>query len=288
MKKILVSLLMLSLILAGCGPSKASEKELQNLPNLSSQTALVLVHGTGGGTGTFDGFSSTFIDKYKVSNQRISLKISTDGKLNYYGTLTKNAQHPIIQIGFEDSIDATITQQADWLRIALKDVANRYGFTKFDGVGHSNGGLVLSTYAQKYAKATPELKRLVAIGSPFNDLESDDNAGDLTFDDVPKTTPLLRTYEDNSSKISPDLLVLSIAGDVDDDSFSDDIVPVLSALGSRLIFKGHSKVYLESYYKGEEYDHRTMFANPDIQKKVAWFLYDYPGNKKEIQLAKNE
>lgn len=277
----------LLLVLAGCGHSKASEKELENLPNLSGETALILVHGTGGSTDTFDGFSDTFIDDYKLSNERIKLEVGTDGKISYHGVFTKNAKHPIVQIGFEDSIDATIEQQTDWLRIAMQDLEKRYHFATFDGVGHSNGGLVLSTYSQKYAKTTPMLKRLVAIGAPYNDLDADDNDGDLAFTDVPVTTSLLKAYEDNRDKIDSNLLVLSIAGDIDDGSFSDDIVPVLSALGSRLIFKDTAKVYLESYYKGAEYDHRTMFANPDIQEKVAWFLYKYEGDKKEIELAHN-
>lgn len=285
MKKWILGLGLLLLVLAGCGNSKASEKELENLPNLSGETALILVHGTGGSTDTFDGFSDTFIDDYKLSNERIKLEVGTDSKLTYHGVFTKNAKHPIVQIGFADSIDASIEQQTDWLRIAMQDLEKRYHLATFDGVGHSNGGLVLSTYSQKYAKTTPTLERLVAMGAPYNDLDEEDNDGDLAFDDVPVTTPLLKTYEDNRAKMDSNLLVLSIAADIDDGSFSDDIVPVLSALGSRLIFKDTAKVYLESYYKGAEYDHRTMFANPDIQKKVAWFLYTYKGDKKEVELA---
>ncbi|MBC6308655.1 alpha/beta hydrolase [Listeria sp. FSL L7-1582] len=287
MKKWILGIGFLLLVLAGCGHSKISEKEIENLPNLSGETALVLVHGTGGSVDTFDGFSDTFIDDYQLSNERIKLEIGTDGEISYHGVFTKNAKHPIVQIGFEDSIDATIEQQTDWLRIAMQDLEKRYHFARFDGVGHSNGGLVLSTYSQKYAKTMPTLERLVAIGAPYNDLDEEDNDGDLAFTDVPVTTPLLKAYKDNRGKIDSNLLVLSIAGDIDDGSLSDDIVPVLSALGSRLIFKDTAKVYLESYYKGAEYDHRTMFANPDIQEKVAWFLYTYKGDKKEIELAHN-
>ncbi|EUJ47514.1 alpha/beta hydrolase [Paenilisteria rocourtiae] len=287
MKKILCSIGLLLLILAGCGDTETTEKEMQNLPNLSNQTPLILVHGTGGNTDTFDSFSDTFIDDYKLSNERIKLEIGTDGKLIYHGIFTKNAKNPIVQIGFEDSIDASIDQQTDWLRIAIKDLANKYKFAQMDGVGHSNGGLVLSTYSQNFAKTRPLLKRLVVIGSPYNDLDENDNKGDLDFTDVPVTTPLLKSYEENRDKINPELLVLSIASDIDDGSFSDDIVPVLSALGSRLIFKDQSKVYLESYYKGPEYDHRTMFADHTIQEHVAWFLYTYKGDHQEINLVNN-
>ncbi|MBC2241445.1 alpha/beta hydrolase [Listeria booriae] len=287
MKKSVTFIALLIFLLAGCSTDKTTEQDMKNLPDLSAQTALILVHGTGGSTDTFDGFSDVFIDDYHTSNECIKLHIGTDGALTYHGTFSKKALHPIVQIGFADSIAASITQQAIWLRLAMEDLQKKYKFAAFDGVGHSNGGLVLSTYAQKYAKTAPTLERLVAIGSPYNDLDPDDNKGDLAFTDVPKATPLLQKYEKNRAKINPDLLVLSIASNIDDGSFSDDIVPVLSAFGSRLIFKNEAKAYLESYYKGEEYDHRTLFASPDIQKKIAWFLYEYPGDKKEISLAKN-
>ncbi|MBC1501670.1 alpha/beta hydrolase [Listeria weihenstephanensis] len=289
MKKITIGFaLILLALLAGCGTPKTGEKDMQNLPDLSSQTALILVHGSSGSSDTMDSFSDPLLEDSKTSNERIKLDISTDGELSYHGVFTKSAVNPIVQIGFEDSLDATIEQQTDWLRIAMKDLKTKYNFTKMDGVGHSNGGLVLSTYSEKYAKTAPILERVVAIGSPYNDLDEDDNDGDLAFTDVPVTTPMLKDYEDNRSKISPDLLVLSIAGDIDNGSFSDDIVPVLSAFGSRLIFKDQAKVYLESYFKGAAYDHRTLFANEDVQKKVSWFLYDYSGDKKEVELADDE
>ena len=47
--------------------------------------------------------------------------------------------------------------------------AKRYHFKQFDGVGYSNGGLVLTQFAEQDSHRTA-LKRLMTIGTPYNDL----------------------------------------------------------------------------------------------------------------------
>lgn len=275
-----------SLILTAC--QKDSEVTSSSPPkvDLKKEIPIILIHGSGGDTHSLDEMADHLMNEYKSSNEEISMSISEKGTITYQGKLTKDAKRPIIKFGFDQNQAAPM----DWsglLKIAMQDLKTRYGFTQMDGVGHSNGGLALTYFAEDYSKdnTVPNLRKLVAIGSPFNDLDPDDNGDDLTFKKLPNNTSQLDYFIEKETKVNPDLEVLSIAGALSEDNLTDGIVPTNSSLASRLFMPNNAKVYMEDLQVGESAIHQTLHETPESIEKTYWFLEKYQPTKSEIKLV---
>ncbi|MBC1864183.1 alpha/beta hydrolase [Listeria welshimeri] len=289
MKKYFVTIMILlfgSLILTAC--QKDSEVTSSSPPkvDLKEEIPIILIHGSGGDTHSLDEMADHLMNEYKSSNEEISMSISEKGTITYQGKLTKDAKRPIIKFGFDQN-QAAPMDWSDLLKIAMQDLKTRYGFTQMDGVGHSNGGLALTYFAEDYSKdnTVPNLRKLVAIGSPFNDLDPDDNGDDLTFKKLPNNTPQLDYFIEKETKLNPDLEVLSIAGALSEDNLTDGIVPTNSSLASRLFMPNNAKVYMEDLQVGESAIHQTLHETPESTKKTYWFLEKYQPTKSEIKLV---
>lgn len=275
-----------SLILTAC--QKDSEVTSSSPPkvDLKKEIPIILIHGSGGDTHSLDEMADHLMNEYKSSNEEMSMSISEKGTITYQGKLTKDAKRPIIKFGFDQN-QAAPMDWSDLLKIAMQDLKTRYGFTQMDGVGHSNGGLALTYFAEDYSKdnTIPNLRKLVAIGSPFNDLDPDDNGDDLTFKKLPNNTPQLDYFIEKETKLNPDLEVLSIAGALSEDNLTDGIVPTNSSLASRLFMPNNAKVYMEDLQVGESAIHQTLHETPESIEKTYWFLEKYQPTKSEIKLV---
>ncbi|MBC1762819.1 alpha/beta hydrolase [Listeria welshimeri] len=289
MKKYFVTIMILlfgSLILTAC--QKDSEVTSSSPPkvDLKEEIPIILIHGSGGDTHSLDEMADHLMNEYKSSNEEMSMSISEKGTITYQGKLTKDAKRPIIKFGFDQN-QAAPMDWSDLLKIAMQDLKTRYGFTQMDGVGHSNGGLALTYFAEDYSKdnTVPNLRKLVAIGSPFNDLDPDDNGDDLTFKKLPNNTSQLDYFIEKETKLNPDLEVLSIAGALSEDNLTDGIVPTNSSLASRLFMPTNAKVYMEDLQVGESAIHQTLHETPESIEKTYWFLEKYQPTKSEIKLV---
>ncbi|WP_163655112.1 alpha/beta hydrolase [Listeria sp. PSOL-1] len=272
MRKLIPALFFtIAFLLSGC----AQESKTPNKPqavNLASKTPILLVHGSGGGIHSFDELADRLTNEYQLSNERLTVTVENDGSLNYSGHLTKNAKRPLIVVAFSQN-SAEPTEWAEGLEAVIADLHSSYQLDTFDAVGHSNGGLALTHYLEsKKAKNTPKLKKLVVIGSPFNDLEGEDNIFQANFTDVTKETATLKDFLSKQKLIPDKLEVLSIAGNLAPDKENDGIVPLESALASRLIFKNHSQVYIEKVQTGENAVHQTLHETEETAKQINWFL----------------
>ncbi|MBF2614559.1 alpha/beta hydrolase [Listeria welshimeri] len=289
MKKYFVTIMILlfgSLILTAC--QKDSEVTSSSPPkvDLKKEIPIILIHGSGGDTHSLDEMADHLMNEYKSSTEEMSMSISEKGTITYQGKLTKDAKRPIIKFGFDQN-QAAPMDWSDLLKIAMQDLKTRYGFTQMDGVGHSNGGLALTYFAEDYSKdnTVPNLRKLVAIGSPFNDLDPDDNGDDLTFKKLPNNTSQLDYFIEKETKVNPDLEVLSIAGALSEDNLTDGIVPTNSSLASRLFMPNNAKVYMEDLQVGESAIHQTLHETPESIEKTYWFLEKYQPTKSEIKLV---
>lgn len=278
-----------SLILTAC--QKDSEVTSSSPPkvDLKKEIPIILIHGSGGDTHSLDEMADHLMNEYKSSNEEMSMSISEKGTITYQGKLTKDAKRPIIKFGFDQN-QAAPMDWSDLLKIAMQDLKTRYGFTQMDGVGHSNGGLALTYFAEDYSKdnTVPNLRKLVAIGSPFNDLDPDDNGDDLTFKKLPNNTSQLDYFIEKETKLNPDLEVLSIAGALSEDNLTDGIVPTNSSLASRLFMPTNAKVYMEDLQVGESAIHQTLHETPESIEKTYWFLEKYQPTKSEIKLVSKQ
>ncbi|MBF2575716.1 alpha/beta hydrolase [Listeria welshimeri] len=292
MKKYFVTIMILlfgSLILTAC--QKDSEVTSSSPPkvDLKKEIPIILIHGSGGDTHSLDEMADHLMNEYKSSNEEMSMSISEKGTITYQGKLTKDAKRPIIKFGFDQN-QAAPMDWSDLLKIAMQDLKTRYGFTQMDGVGHSNGGLALTYFAEDYSKdnTVPNLRKLVAIGSPFNDLDPDDNGDDLTFKKLTNNTSQLDYFIEKETKVNPDLEVLSIAGALSEDNLTDGIVPTNSSLASRLFMPTNAKVYMEDLQVGESAIHQTLHETPESIEKTYWFLEKYQPTKSEIKLVSKQ
>lgn len=278
-----------SLILTAC--QKDSEVTSSSPPkvDLKEEIPIILIHGSGGDTHSLDEMADHLMNEYKSSNEEMSMSISEKGTITYQGKLTKDAKRPIIKFGFDQN-QAAPMDWSDLLKIAMQDLKTRYGFTQMDGVGHSNGGLALTYFAEDYSKdnTVPNLRKLVAIGSPFNDLDPDDNGDDLTFKKLTNNTSQLDYFIEKETKVNPDLEVLSIAGALSEDNLTDGIVPTNSSLASRLFMPTNAKVYMEDLQVGESAIHQTLHETPESIEKTYWFLEKYQPTKSEIKLVSKQ
>ncbi|WP_439443513.1 alpha/beta hydrolase [Listeria aquatica] len=268
-------------LVAGC--SEPETLEAPDSVNLSNTVPIILVHGSGGNEHTLDEISENLQDKYHFSNEKLEVLISSKGELSYRGKLTKNAKHPIITVAFEDN-EAPISDWAKWLRIATDDLEKHFKFKKMDGVGYSNGGLALSAYVQGN-QATPRFQKIITLGAPFNDLSEEDNAGGANFKKVAHQTAMLKSFLSKKKQNPSDLEFLSIAGISDAEHNTDSVVPLQSALSSRLIFD-NVHVYMEKVERGEEASHHAIYKSAESIQLIHWFLAEYISPEKKVyQLA---
>ncbi|HBI6331993.1 TPA: alpha/beta hydrolase [Listeria monocytogenes] len=288
MKKYFITIMILlfgALFLSACQKDDEVENSSPPKVDLKNEIPIILIHGSGGDTHSLDEMADHLMNEYKSSNEAMSMSINSKGKITYQGELTKDAKRPIIKFGFDQN-QATPDDWSKWLKIAMEDLKSRYGFTQMDGVGHSNGGLALTYFVEDYSidNAVPTLRKLVAIGSPFNDLDPDDNGEDLAFNKLPSNTPQLDYFIDKETKISTDLEVLSIAGALSEDNLTDGIVPTNSSLASRLFMPNNAKVYMEDLQVGESAIHQTLHETSESIEKTHWFLEKSSPEKKEFKL----
>ncbi|MBC2074432.1 alpha/beta hydrolase [Listeria marthii] len=288
MKKYFITIMILlfgTLLLSACQNDKEAENSSPPKVDLKDQIPIILIHGSGGDTHSLDEMADQLMNEYKSSNEAMSMSISADGDITYQGELTKDAKRPIIKFAFDQN-QATPDDWSQWLKIAMVDLKNRYGFTQMDGVGHSNGGLALTYFAEDYGKdeTVPTLRKIVAIGSPFNDLDSNDNGKDLTFKQLPNSTAQLDYFMEKQHDINPNLEVLAIAGALSDDNPTDGVVPTNSSLATRLFMPGNAKAYIEDVQVGKGAVHQTLHETTKSIEKTHWFLEEFKTDETLIKL----
>ncbi|MBC1970525.1 alpha/beta hydrolase [Listeria marthii] len=288
MKKYFITIMILlfgTLLLSACQNDKEAENSSPPKVDLKDQIPIILIHGSGGDTHSLDEMADQLMNEYKSSNEAMSMSISADGDITYQGELTKDAKRPIIKFAFDQN-QATPDDWSQWLKIAMVDLKDRYGFTQMDGVGHSNGGLALTYFAEDYGKdeTVPTLRKIVAIGSPFNDLDSNDNGKDLTFKQLPNSTAQLDYFMEKQHDINPNLEVLAIAGALSDDNPTDGVVPTNSSLATRLFMPGNAKAYIEDVQVGKGAVHQTLHETTKSIEKTHWFLEEFKTDETLIKL----
>lgn len=235
------------------------------------QTPTIFVPGTNGTVNRFD----SLISQLKTENKKNVLKITvnTDGSITKNGSLAVDDSQPIIVIGFEDSSDETLNIQGKWFQQALTEVQKYYHFDTYNYVGHSNGGLVITSYLEEFQQATdPALAKLITIGTPFNDTSMTYNEAVTTFTEPKKISDLLAGYLELTKNIPDTIQMLNIAGEVDDTA-SDNTVPVQSVFSGRYIYQEKINSYQEIIIKGEDTDHSALVENQQVIDEIKSFFW---------------
>ena len=227
----------------------------------SIATPTIFIPGTNGTVSRFDGLLDKLSKAYDdLSVQKIT--VQTDGTLKINGRLNTKSQHPVFVIAFEqadDGIDALV-QQGKWLKIALDYLADRYEFSQYHCVGHSNGGLVMTEYLQNfYGENDPSLVSLMTLGTPYNDVElaANSDANHLLI------TNWLQHYLDKQEQLPANLQIVNVAGRTLSQD-TDGIVPLNSVLAGKKLY-GFVDDYQEVIV---EATHSELPENTQVMKLI--------------------
>ncbi|WP_314064332.1 alpha/beta hydrolase [uncultured Vagococcus sp.] len=272
----------LVLFFTGCSPtthSKATATVEQPKLNLSEHTPIIFLHGSGGSENDL----TAFAQKIAASQGTDSLMVTIDGNqhLTYLNKLSDQALLPLIFVGFEEG-EAPIEEWSQGLAALLQDLTTHYQFETADLVGFSNGGLAAGYFAESFSeyRDLPALNKLVMIGAPFNDLKPLNAGNPLDFKDLTNQDPYFDKFLKKKEQLPSTLNVLAIAGDVGDLSYSDTVVPISSALGSRLIFPEYVDSYQERLSYGRGASHVGLISdNQEVSDWVRDFLSDTDQSK---------
>ncbi|MBC2011524.1 alpha/beta hydrolase [Listeria marthii] len=293
MKKVIIAIIVLAIIVAGFWiiflqfePTKKAAKEptitanktTKKTVNPVSEIAIptLFVHGYSGTVNSFGGMIDRLADEGDVTKSLV-MTVAADGTVSTDGNYDKFSNNPTIQVVFEDN-KSSMDNQAQWIQNVMKELKNNYHIEKVYAVGHSMGGVSLTSYIEKVGsdKAYPILEKLVLIGSPLNGLVIGDDgvtAYDLTDKGPKQSSDRYSEFMKNKQKIPTHLRVLNIAGDTLDGTKSDGSVSVASALSGKFFFEGQAESYQEKTFTGKNAAHSKLHENTDVDAEVADFLW---------------
>lgn len=194
---------------------------------------LVMVPGSGGTADSYDQLIKQIKTKH-VGVEVLKLTVDSKSQVTSQGTLKAKTKYPIIVIAFADSSDQAVPKQGDWLGVALRYAQKYYNFRKFNYLGHSNGGLIITYYFEDHLQKTdPSANRLLFLGAPFNGINSQEN--ELNADQKLQTISAdLKPLLAKKDQIPHQLKIKNVYSEVS--NHSDGVVPSESVKSGKLIY----------------------------------------------------
>lgn len=264
----LLAIFMLMIILGGLYLTKGKDKEISSRKIITINKPIIMIPGSGGDSDSYD----SMIKKLKKKTSGITvlkLTVFEDGSVKASGKLTSDSSYPLITVAFSDSSDASVPKQGKWFSNAIEYLKKHYEFKQYNYLGHSNGGLIITYYFERYIKSDdPKADRLMFLGAPFNGVEQSENVLDadgklVTISDDLK--PLLTKKQ----RIPHDIKVLNLYSDVKSDS--DGIVPVESVKAGKQIY-GQTASY-EERKLSKQVPHQWLIDGNSCTKEAEQFLF---------------
>ena len=249
-----------------------ADKQLDNNQSIVIKNPTIMVPGTNGTVNRFDGL----IEALDVDQRSSVLKVTVaiDGTVTSKGSLSTSSEHPIIVIAFEDSSDNTLDSQGKWYQQALTYIQSHYTFETYNYLGHSNGGLVITSYLENFLqKKDPQLNNLITVGTPYNDTSNQYNDSVTQFTNIKQTSDILKNNLKNRQRIPSTIKMLNIAGEVKDSS-SDGTVPVQSVFSGRMIYQNQITDYQELLIQKGETNHSGLIENSEVIKRLKTFFWN--------------
>ncbi|MCM0582410.1 alpha/beta hydrolase [Weissella diestrammenae] len=222
----------------------------------------LLVPGSSASQNRFDTLVSE-LDQHRRKHSVIKVTVSKTSLVSIRGKLKRDDHHPYVVVAFQDNADGydNIKKQAQWLDLALKKLQNKYNFGAINAIGHSNGGLILTRYLEKYHHEKQfNVKKLMTIGTPYNGDE----------ENWETQTMMLKDLIANNTHLPEKMTVFSVGGaDVDT---SDGIVPFQSVAKGRQIYQNQVAHYTLIMVTGEDADHSALPQNDEIIDLIQQFI----------------
>lgn len=224
----------------------------------------IMVPGSSASQNRFDALITQLRKETKRTHSVLKVQVAENGRITYTGSIKRGDNQPFIVIAFENNRDGyqNINKQAKWLNLAFKDLVKTYRFNHFSMLGHSNGGLILSVFLEKYLAATPRVtpERLMTIATPYN-MESDSTT---------KQTAILRELIKGRKRLPKKLTVYSVAGT--ENYSSDGTVPANSVNQGKYVFQNQVAHYTQITVTGDDTTHSDLPQNKQIVLLIRQFL----------------
>lgn len=243
------------------------------IPSANSRVSpIILVPGSSETQERFDAMVNELNGKTKTSSSLLKVTVHTDNHLSYSGTFQPGKSHPYIVIAFQNNHDgySNIKKQAKWFSHAMTILSAKYRFNHFSAIGHSNGGLVLTRYLEKYFNQQKmRINTLMTIASPYNFSETN----------IDKRTQMLTDLIKDNSKIPTNLVMYSVAGT--ENYNNDGTVPFASVEAGKYIFQKRAKNYTQITVTGEDTTHHDLPQNGEIVSLIQQYVLNISSTKQK-------
>lgn len=245
--------------------AKIIDHSTKQKPLINKQNPVIYIHGFRGGDYT----TKVMVQEAgKVKNNPDFLKVTIDlyGNILLEGTWT-NDEKPIIQLVFVQKI-VGVFAICYYLKTALAFLAQKYNFTTYDAVAHSLGAPSIIRTEMKTQKKRnfPRLQKAALVAGPFD--------GVMFLGDIPNVNRLTRRGRPvltnlsylsmlrNRRKFPPNISVLNIYGNIEDETNTDRFISVVSAKSIRYVLAPIVKNFHELEVRGPAAEHSKMHDNP--------------------------
>jgi len=224
----------------------------------------IMVPGSSASQNRFDALIKELRKETKTAHSVLKVKVAENGQLSYTGSIRRGDNQPFIVVAFENNRDgyANIVKQAQWLNLAVKDLVKTYHFNHFSTLGHSNGGLILSLFLERYLSQIKDVKveRLMTIATPYN-MESDSTT---------TQTAILKELIQYRKQLPKSLTVYSVAGT--ENYSSDGTVPANSVNQGKYVFQNQVAHYTQITVTGDDTTHSALPQNKQIVLLIRQYL----------------
>lgn len=232
----------------------------------SRMAPIILVPGSSATQNRFNSLVTT-LNQRTNGHSLLKVTVKTDGTVKTQGRIAPRDVEPYIVIAFENNQDGynNIKKQARWFDLAFNQLATKYHFNRFNAIGHSNGGLILTLFLAKYyQQSAVTMNKLMTIGTPYNLEESNPHNRTQMLADLIKARKQLPT----------DLTVYSLAGTQTYDG--DGIVPLASVECGKYIFQNQVKHYTQITVSGNDASHSDLPQNQEIEGYIQQYMLAKP------------
>lgn len=241
--------------------SKSNANALQKRYE-SPLSPVIMIPGSSATVNRFDALIQKINQIDHKNHSLLKVKVYNDGHITYAGSIRERDNQPFIVVGFENNHDgySNIKKQARMFNQAFNQLTRRYNFNHFNGIGHSNGGLIYTAFLENYYKGqNVRINKLMTIGTPYNFAETSN-----------RQTEMLHDFIKNRNRIPDNLIMYSVAGT--QNYVADGLVPVSSVEAGKYIYQGTAKSYTQITVTGRLAQHSALPQNNEVIELIQRYI----------------
>lgn len=233
--------------------AQGNANRLQRQKN-SPLAPIIMIPGSSASVNRFDTLVSRINQEDHRHHSLLKVKVFNDGHITFAGSIRPTDTQPFIVVGFQNNHDgySNIKKQGKMFNQAFKLLVRRYNFNHFNGIGHSNGGLIYTEFLENYYTGRDaQINRLMTIGSPYNFAETSS-----------RQTEMLHDFIKNRNNLPKNLTMYSVAGT--ENYVEDGLVPLSSVQAGKFIYQNKVKHYTQITVTGKLAQHSALPQNQEV------------------------